>query len=137
MPPMVQLSDKEKLDVLRHLGYPVLANIPSTTMGFPGLGQPAFLVMLATQILEDSMVAQVRQYLAQLDGLNNQIMQATARLKAKKVGEIDLNPEELDRLDAEFYRWACILADLLGGFVNSYSARFKKYTQGVNVPVIH
>lgn len=137
MPIAAQLSDLEKQDVLRHLGYPTVSLIPSTGLGFPALGQPMFLVALSTNILEPDQVGRVRQYLTQLDSLNIQIMNATQRLQARKVGEIELNPDELDQLDREAFRWANILADLLGGYLNRYSARWSKYFQGMNRSVIH
>jgi hypothetical protein len=130
--PIAALSETEKNDVIRLLGYPISSPAASIGLGIPNATQTAFLVQMSLQLLPQSMVGRVREMIVILDATDQRIFAAQKRLAAKKVGEIDLNPDEPDLLEREYRRWAFRLSEMLGAPINQYADRFAGMS--INVP---
>jgi hypothetical protein len=127
------LTEDEKARIRHHLGYILLDPVPSITLGVRGLGQPQFLVELALNQIPENAVGIIRNYVAIMDGIENQLVEAQRRFKAEKLGEITLRKDETDQLEREYARWAKRLADDLGVPLNMFSERFR--TNGGMMPL--
>lgn len=119
------LSEQEKNSIRHHTGYLVVAAVTSIQLGFPRASQPMFLLESALNSLPETAVGQIRKYVAILDQLENQLVDAVSRFAAQKVGEITLRDNETDMIEGEYSRWAKRLADDLGIPLNIYSERFR------------
>jgi hypothetical protein len=136
--PIAALSEEEKGAILRHMGYPVVSSIPMIALGFPASSQPMFLVQRAFELIPQSKIGHIRVLLSRLDDTERKIFDAQRRIKAEKVGEIDINLDETHALQVEYVRWAAWLADELGCPLNVYSYRYRQFAAGgLNVPVVH
>lgn len=139
------LTEEEKARVRHHTGYTLLDPVPSITLGVRALGQPQFLLELALNRVPETAIGIIRNYIAILDGIEAQLVDAQSRFPADKLGEITLRGrgaagmEEPERLEVEYGRWARRLADDLGVPLNPYSERFRSGmgTSPLSVPVIH
>jgi len=117
--------------------------VSSIALGFPGAGQAQFLVETAMDRLIPEAVGKILKYLAILDSIEAQMVDALKRLKVQKLGEITLRnsneePVEQDLLEKEYNRWAKRLADDLGVPINKFSERFQSGFfggPGINIPV--
>ena len=70
-----------------------------------------------------------------LDGIECRLVDALDRLAATRLDGLELRPDETERLEGEYARWAARLANQLGVPLYPYAPRFRKLMSGVNVPV--
>lgn len=134
-----QLTPEERARCRWHLGYPSVAAFNSIQLGMIAVSQPLFLVEKSMDNLLDEAVPLFREHLARLDGINQQLDDARGRMRAARVDEITLQPEEVSMLRREYKAWACSLADLLGCPINAYSEKFSGSfgMSPLNLPVLH
>jgi hypothetical protein len=123
-------SDAEKSRIKRFLSYPDwVALAASIQLGYPAASQPLFLVEDAFRRLTPEGEASTRADLCECESVERQISEARARLKAKRLGDLELNPNEMRMLRREMLWWVTRLADDLGVVSNPYS---QMLYQGIN-----
>jgi hypothetical protein len=97
----------------------------SIQFGLPRPIQTIFLVETAMnnilQVAED----RVRRIVAVMDGIEEQLIDAQPRLAATQLDELHLREDEPDKLEKEYVRWGCRLADVLGVPIYPYSQRYR------------
>lgn len=123
-------TDKERCRY--HLGYLQVEPAASLQFGLPRPIPTVFLVETAMNNIIAEAVPRVQRLLQVLDGIEAQLVAAICQLKADGVGNIKLagtlDPKArlaTDRLEAEYKRWACRLADTLGVPLYAFSRRFR------------
>lgn len=126
------LTENEKGDVLRHLGFAAGVSGSVSAAG-PLLQELSFRVNVesALERVTPYGEAEIRILIADLDRVETNLRGARTRLAAQAVGSIRTNPTEPDDLEEEFRRWAWRLAELLGAAPNPFARRF--CSAGVNV----
>jgi hypothetical protein len=130
------LTLEEKARIRDHLAYLNTSPAASIQLGFPRASQAQFLVEMAMdRILPEAETQVVRAHLVECDRALADIAKARGRLKARKLGELELNPDkELFMLRREYDWWRAKLADSLGVPRNAYSETFGL---PFNIPVAH
>lgn len=130
------LTDAERHRVRKHLGYPSVSQAASLSLGVPAAYDTMFLVEGAMDRLLALAEGDVRSHLQVMDGIDEKLIAAQCRVGVEAVDGIKLRDEEPDKLEREYWRWACRLADILAVGLYPYSARFVKHQGGgVNIPV--
>lgn len=130
------LSLEEKNRILHHLGYTSVNRQTVMGLGYPTAVQTMFLAETSLEHIPESAIGSVRRTLALLDDLEAQQFSAVKRLRASSIGNITLNPRELDQIEKELRRWAFRLAEDLGAPVNGAAARFSGGAGGgLNLPI--
>lgn len=115
-------SESEKSRIRRLLSYPSWVSLAqSVQLGYPAASQPAFLVDDAFHRLTPEAEQLTRKDLAECECIESQISDARSRLKATRLGELELNPNELKQLRYELLWWTTRLADDLGVVPDPYS----------------
>lgn len=127
----------EKVDCRRHMGYLNVSEAQTFVLGTPAATETQFLIEGAmTRILVEAM-PRFREYLGELNSIEREKSAARKRMKAKRIGNLETNPEEQRDLDAQYLVWQGKLADLLGCPPNPFSKAFEGGGAFVNVPVMH
>ncbi len=118
-------TDPEKERIRYHLGYLEVQPAASIQFGVPRPIQTIFLVETAMnnilQVAED----RIRRIVGVMDGIEDQLIDAQARLAAIQLDELHLREDEPDKLEKEYVRWGCRLADTLGVPIYPYSTRYR------------
>jgi len=116
---MSALNEQEKAKIRRYLGY---QNWQNTALmwgvPFPTAIQPNWYINDAISRLSDDGLELVRRDLRELQCIEDQISDARKRLKATKVGDITMNPHELESLRGELEYWKRQLADEFASILN-------------------
>lgn len=113
---------EEETDILRFLGYPDWQSLAqSVQLGYPAASQPLFLVRDSFKRMTHPAEQAIRAALCELRDIDCQLRDARKRLRASKVGEVVMNPDELPTLRGEWVYWQRRLADLLGVVPNPFS----------------
>jgi len=112
---VASISDQTKARVRRALGY---IGIPETSRLYYGLTVDGeFLSLLNARLadanLDDYQVAMIAEELGRVEATDEQLFKAQIHLGASKVGGIETNPEEIERLLGARNRWAWRLSRLL------------------------
>jgi hypothetical protein len=116
-------SDDEKAKIIRYLGYANWRSLAqSYHLGYPALSQPYFLVLDAFNRIDENSEALIRRDVCELEAIENQRSDARSRFKAKKIGNLEVNPQEIKMLEAEENKWVARLADDLGVYRNQYAS---------------
>lgn len=118
----MSFTEQEKGRVLHHLGYPSFSSLSNgIQLGFPAGAQPLFLVEQSFVRLSDAGEESVRADLCQCEDIEAQLADARSRMKARKLGELEMNAAESTQLRGELEWWRDRLADDLGCARNPYS----------------
>lgn len=116
------LLESERARARHFLGYPSVQSMAaSIALGVPAVSQPLFIVDAMFDKLSDGGVDAVRADLCQLEDIESQLSSARSRMKAKAIGELEMNPQEAAMLRTEFLYWQRRLADDLGCIPNPYA----------------
>jgi hypothetical protein len=118
------LTPAEKERVRYHLGYPETNPSASIQLGIPRPLQTMFLVEAALNYVMPEAEFRIRHLVAVMDGIEQQLVEAQPRLAATKLDELTLREDETTRLEYEYVRWGCRLADVLGVPIYAYSTRY-------------
>lgn len=109
---MAALSEVERAKVLRYLGYPSWRDVALVWgIPFPTHIEPQYYINDALDRITDVALEFVRRDLVELDDIENQMSEARCRLRASKIGDITLNPNEIEDLRAEKRKWTIQLAN--------------------------
>lgn len=135
---MAGLTEIDRARVRHHLGYLQTEPVSSIQLGVPSASQALFLVEKQMDRLVPAAVPMILRYLSILDSIELQMVDGLKRLKAVRLGELQLrnsneDQTEQDLLEREYVRWAKRLADDLGAPLNPFSERFR--ATPINVPV--
>lgn len=121
-----------------HLGYLIADPVVSIQLGVPAVSQTGFLIEAAMDRIPVSAAGMVRRMVSILDMTEERMLEAQERLAARELGEITLNPEEIDNLEKEHDRWARRLANLLGVPLNPFClSTLEAGKHPLSGPVIH
>lgn len=120
---MAALTDQEKAKILRHSGYPDWSSLAlAWGVSFPTAIEPQYFLRDAFNRISDAGLELVRMDLQQCDEIERQLIDARKRLKALRVGDITLNPEEIPVLEGQLEKWKVRL-------LNDFGAQFNPYRQ--------
>lgn len=112
----------EQARIRRFLSYPSWVSLASSIqLGYPAASQPLFLVDDAFRRLTPEAENLVRGDLAECECCEKQLSEARTRLKARRLGELELNPNEHRQVRRELLWWTTRLADDLGVIANPFS----------------
>lgn len=115
-------TDREKARIKHFLSYPDwVALAQSIQLGYPAASQPLFLLDDAFQRLTEGGEESVRKDLCECESIECQLSDARSRMRARKIGNLELNPEETRQLRRELLWWTTRLADDLGVVSDPYS----------------
>lgn len=118
----MSFSAQEQSRIKRFLSYPDwVALAQSIQLGYPAASQPLFLVEDAFRRLTPEGEVSTRADLCECESVERQISEARGRLKAVRLGDLELNPNEMKQLRREMLWWVTRLADDLGVISNPYS----------------
>jgi hypothetical protein len=107
------LTDSEKIDARRFMGYPVYGTNPSGNMGWQYY-QAFGLVEYRLNNLASGEEAVLRQYLATLSGLEQSVPEASGSLDTSSAGEWVRNPTEMAERARLLDGWSRRLCAFLG-----------------------
>lgn len=110
---MVVLTDPEKIDARRFMGYPVFGAAPSGNMGWQ-FYRAAGLVEYRLANLSSAEEDVLRQYLATINALEHSIPEAASGLDTRSAGGWVRNPVELAERSRLFDDWRRRLCAFLG-----------------------
>lgn len=117
------LNDSEQSRIKHFLTYPDWEQLAaSIQLGFPASSQPMYLLEYAFPKLTDDGIDTVRKDLCELESIEKQLSGARTRLKATELGNLKVNPHELQTLRQELVWWSLQLASDLGCGPNPFSA---------------
>jgi hypothetical protein len=112
----------EQTRIKYFLSFPdFLALAQSFQLGYPAASQPLFLVDDSFKRITPQGEFSVRRALCECESIEAQLSDARSRFKARKLGELELNPNETKMLRRELLYWTTRLADSLGVVSNPYS----------------
>ncbi len=116
-------TEQEKARILHYGSYPSWqALAQSINLGFPAGAQPLFLIEDAFTRMSPGGEANVRRDLCECEDIENQMSQARRRFRAKKLGNLETNPDEPRMLRIELTHWVLRLMSDLGVTMNPYAA---------------
>lgn len=117
------LTDSEQSRIKHFLQFPNWEQLAaSIQLGFPAASQPMYLLEYSFPKLADGGLVSVRRDLCELESIERQLGQARGRLKATDLGNLKMNPQELQALRRELLWWALQLANDLGVGPNPFAA---------------
>lgn len=112
----------QKARTKHFLAYPDwVALAQSIVLGFPAASEPLFLLEDAFRRLTPDGEQSVLTNLSECECIEAQLRDARTRFRAKRVGNVELNPDEPDMLRRELAYWTIRLADDLGVIPDPYS----------------
>lgn len=115
-------TEEEQTQIKYFLSYPDFVSLSqSVQLGYPSASQPLFLVEDAFKRLTPFAEVTVRRALCECVSIEAQLSEARKRLKAIRVGDVEMNPRERAELRKELLYWSTRLADALGVVANPYS----------------
>lgn len=100
------LTDKEKTDILFHLGWPLKSLLPGST-------HYNKIAVDRMNNLTSPMEDRVRELLCNIEEVRSRLLEAQKRLSASRVDTIELNQDEIDMLKVEMKRLSKELSGLL------------------------
>ncbi len=119
------LIDQDRERIRYALGYPSVKALAAAQFGVPRpLATNYQLETAMNQILENA-VGRVRDILAQLDTIEQQMKDATGYMVADQLEELKLRADYPQLLENEYNRWAGRLADIFGVPYYGFSMRFQ------------
>lgn len=130
----MQLNETEKIRIRHHLGYAQVRSGAAFSLGFPATIETAFQIELAMNQVKDEALGLIRELINVCDSIEAQMIEDHELLAVTKVGEIEIQPKEQEKLDLRYDRWVGKLANALVVSRNPFDASMGP---GVNVGVRH
>ena len=125
------LNEDDKTSIRFHLGYPNTSPNTTMAMGLPINLDGLFILEANMNNLRESGVPRVRQLVQIMDDLLfGAIVDSTQRMAVKRIGSIETNADEAKMLDAQLFKWACMLADQLRAPLYAGCERYKDFIAG-------
>jgi hypothetical protein len=130
------LTEQEQAQALRFLGYTNWRDLASSfQLGYPAPSQPEYLIRDAFVRLDEQGIELVRKDLCELNSIERQMSESRGRLRAAKVGDMQLNHSEFNQLRQHLIFWQGRLADDLGGYPNPFASAATTTAGGRNAQV--
>ncbi len=119
------LTEKERMRVRYHLGFPQVAFATILALGVPAAGHPAFLLESAMNDLLPEAEDRAREVLRQCDCIEVQMTDARSRMKLERItGELIFRSrEEIQDLEEQYVYWTDNLVDIFGVNKNPFSKK--------------
>jgi hypothetical protein len=115
-------TETQKARIKHFLGYPAWeANANGIQLGIPAGTHALYLVEQSFERLGAGGVASVLSDLKECEEIEKQMGCARQRGRAKRLGDLEPNPDELRMLRGDLERWASIMANDLGCPLNPYA----------------
>lgn len=128
-------TDHQKSRIKHFLKYPDWQSLSNGIgLGIPAGYQSMFLVEQSFQRLTSGGEQSVLVDLENLECIEKQITSARSRMKATSIGDLKVNPQEVQALTGELEEWRQRLSDDLGAPVNPYTMESR--SGGINARVI-
>jgi len=131
----VPFTESEKVKIRHHMGYLNVAASATFVLGSPAALETTFLIETAMNKVLPEAESMVRLHLGRMDLLEQQLVDNAEATVAKKIGDIEINEKEYEKVVQRYRFWQNALANLLGTYPNPWDKRFAN--AGVNVPVHH
>lgn len=126
------LTEEEKVRVRGHLGFLNVADVQTFVLGTPASVETQFIIEGAMNKVLEHALPYVRNTLGELDAILAQFRENRENLAVSKIGDIELNDREFEKLQQRYGFWQGKLADAFGVYVNPFS---KVPGGGINSPV--
>jgi hypothetical protein len=128
------LSVDERVRIRHHMGYLQVADAYTFVLGSPASVETTFIIEGAMDRVLEAAIPLMRKILQTLDAIETQSVDDLELLAVTSLGEIDVNTEELPKLERQYDKWVAKLSNMLGCPRNPFDKRFAA-TSGVNVGV--
>jgi len=132
-------TEDEKVRIRHHLGFLNVSTAATFSLGTPANVQTQFIIEPAMDLVPVAAEKLARTLLDRLDVVDFQIFDDADTLVASRVGAIDLNPIEFEKILQRYNYIRGALANLLGVMPNPYDKRFYNPNggggMGINCPV--
>ena len=132
----MSFTDQQKARIKHFLKYPAWQSMSNgIQLGIPAGAQAMYLVEQSFERLSAGGEQSVLLDLEQCEACECQITDARKRIKAKTIGTIATNRDELSQLKQELEEWRQRLSDDLGAPINPYTLQ-NPAQFGVNARVL-
>lgn len=128
-------SEQEKVRIRHHLGYLNVSTMQTFSLGVPTAIETQFLIEGAMNRVLVQAEQEARRLVGVLDTIEAQMVGDLELLAVRKIGEIEVNPDEQGKLKQQYRHWQGTLGNLLGIPPNPYDQRFMNAS--INVGVQH
>lgn len=125
---MLDPSEKER--VKYHMGYGGQSTAAGLAYGLPVPVQTLFLVESALDRMNTISEDRIRRLVTVLDGIECKMIDAQEYLVANQVDAIQIREDHIEKLEEEYYRWACRLADVMQSPLYPGAEKFRKFMGG-------
>jgi len=116
------------------MGFINVGLVQTFSLGVPGARETSYLIEGAmNQVLPEAEL-ECRRLIGVLDGIEAQMVGDLELLAVNKIGEIDVNQDEQQKLRRAYRHWQAELGNLLGIPPNPFDQRFMN-AGGLNVGV--
>jgi hypothetical protein len=127
-------TDAEKVKIRHHMGYLNVGEVQTFSLGVPAALETQYLIEGAMNRVLEYAEVQVKNIVAKMDIIEEQMTADLELLAVTKVAEIEIDPKEMPKLRREYRYWQRTLGNLLGIPPNPYDQRF---ANSMSVPVQH
>ena len=124
------LTIEEKARIRYHMGYLGVQASQTFSLGIPAALQTQFVIEGAMDRLLPESFDKVRQLLARLEAIEEQIVEDQELLAVSKVDEIDIRPDEFRQPVKQYMWWQNALANMFGIVPNPFDQRFVSWGTG-------
>lgn len=132
MPPIPNLTEQEKVRMRHHLDFLNVAEAYTLAFGVPMAAEPQFWIEGAMDRIKVEALPLARELLSKCDATEAQMFEDQENHAVRKLGDIEINPDEFDVLERRLNYWRNRLATLLGVTPNPIA--MGRNDGGVNVP---
>ncbi len=115
------LTEQERRRVLYHLDYPQLSLPTTLSLGLPVITQARFVIEQNVRYADPGGEQNVREVVARLDCILQEIDQARRSLIIKRTGDTEFREDAVQFLWIEYGTWRKKLADTLAAQPNPVS----------------
>ncbi len=130
----MSFTEADKVKIRHHMGYLNVNEAQTFALGVPAALETQYLIEGAMNRVLESAEVQAKNIVTKMDLIEEQMTGDLELLAVNKVGEIEINPDEMQKLRKEYRYWQRSLGNLLGVPPNPYDQR---YGSTLTVPVQH
>ncbi len=136
------LTPEERMRIKDHLGWPNPMMIQTFILGVPAAREPLFILEGAMNAINPIAESRVRQTLERLDRIEELIDIDADTLILSKADEVEIDPEQFEKLLKRYAYWQGKLCNFLGvPGPNPWDARLSAWNGlgggSMNIPVMH
>lgn len=120
----MSFTAEEKVKLRHHMGYLNVSQVSTFQLGVPAAVETQFLIETAMNKVLPEAEGIVRQQMARLDCIEQQMVCDLELLAVKQIESIQINPDEMARLRREYRHHQRTLGNMLGVVPNPFDQRF-------------